>query len=217
MIELELLTTKEDGSKVYKPVELTVKKVTKNDKGVYGFVFNERPNEQDDTEWWNASSFIVKANPDIAKVSDGGTVFAQLVHAPQIDKETGQHNGKYWNNVAELHVTGQDQEEHPGSVEEVKTPHATPTAAAKIDSFPKNLQYNVDRDNKIIMQVVLKAQIDLVNALLSANPDVSGILPQFDLTLESEINKAKEMINEVWNKRTNISDWEIEENSENQD
>ena len=75
----------------------------------------------------------------------------------------------------------------------------------------------MDRDNKIIMQVTLKAQVDLVNALLSANPDVSGILENFDKTLESNISKASEMIDEVWTKRTNISDWEIEENSENQD
>ena len=216
MIELELLTTKDDGSKVYNNVEMTVKKVNKNDRGVYGFIFNERPNEQDNTEWWNASSFTVKSNPEITQVKESDKVLVQLVHAPQINKE-GVASGGFWNNVSEMHIVESSVSSADTTTNEVQTPHTTPTTTAKIDSFPKSLDYNVDRDNKIIMQVTLKAQVDLVNALLSANPDVSGILENFDKTLESNISKACEMIDEVWNKRTNISDWEIEENSENQD
>ena len=78
MIELELITTKDDGSKVYKNVEMTVKKVNKNDRGVYGFIFNERPNEQDNTEWWNASTFTVKSNPEITQVKESDKVLDKL-------------------------------------------------------------------------------------------------------------------------------------------
>lgn len=216
MIELEILTTKEDGSKIYKPVEMTVKKVNKSDRGVYGFIFNERPNEQDNTEWWNASSFTVKGNPEITQVKESDKVYVQLVHAPQINKD-GVASGGFWNNVSEMHIIGGSETNTTATTDEVQTPHSTPTTTttAKIDSFPKSLDYNVDRDNKIIMQVVLKAQIDLVNALLSANSDVSGILEGYEKILESNISKASDMIDEVWTKRTNISDWEISESSEN--
>ena len=215
MIELELITTKEDGSKVYKPINLTIKAVSQKG-GSYGFVFEEMSTGES-SDWWNASTFTVKGNPEITQALKGHKVLVQLTHAPQIDKNGEWTNGKYWQNITELHIVEGSESSAATTTDEVKTPHTTPTTTAKIDSFPKSLDYNVDRDNKIIMQVTLKAQVDLVNALLSANPDVSGILENFDKTLESNISKASEMIDEVWNKRTNISDWEIEENSENQD
>tara|TARA_R110001583_G_scaffold164839_2_gene317317 strand:- start:2200 stop:2832 length:633 start_codon:yes stop_codon:yes gene_type:complete len=210
MIELELITTKDDGSKVYKPVEMTVKKVNVNNRGVYGFIFNERPNEQDNTEWWNASSFTVKANPQITQVKESDKIIVQLVHAPQINKE-GVTSGGFWNNVHEMHIVEKGTEGDTSSPGEISTPHSTPNTTPKIDSFPKSLDYNVDRDNKIIMQVVLKAQVELVNSLLSANSDVSGILEGYEKILESNISKASDMIDEIWNKRTKISDWEIVE------
>ena len=212
MIELKLLTTKEDGSKVYEPVQLTIKAVSQKG-GSYGFVFDEMSTGEA-TDWWNAGAYAVKGSPEIPRVEGGDIVLVELTHAPQIDKD-GQHNGNYWRNVTKLSLVDAPKTDTNVAADEVKTPHATPTTTAKIDSFPKSLEYNVDKDNKIIMQVVLKAQIDLVNALLSANSDVSGILASYDQVLESNISKANEMIDEVWSKRTNISDWETSENSEN--
>ena len=221
MVELQLLQTKDDGSKIYKPFQTTIKVVTEKN-GSYGLVFNDRPNDGAETEWWNANSYIVKGSPDIKKVSEGDQVLVQLANAPKINKE-GVATGGMWNNITALTIVTDESVAEtletsgdPVVADEViKTPHATPTSTAKIDSFPKSLDYNVDRDNKIIMQVVLKAQIDLVNALLSANSDVSGVLASYDQVLESNITKAQDMIYEIWNKRTNISDWEILENSEN--
>ena len=119
MIKLELLTTKDDGSKVYKNVEMTVKKVNKNDRGVYGFIFNERPNEQDNTEWWNASSFTVKSNPEITQVKESDKVLVQLVHAPQINKD-GVASGGFWNNVNEMHIVESSVSSAATTTDEVK-------------------------------------------------------------------------------------------------
>jgi len=220
MIELQLLQTKDDGSKIYKPFQTTIKVVTQKN-GSYGFVFNDRPNEGSETEWWNANTYIAKSSPDIKTASEGDQVLVQLANAPKINKE-GVATGGMWNNITAFSIVTDEVEAEtletsgdPVVAEDViKTPHATPTSTAKIDSFPKSLEYNVDRDNKIIMQVVLKAQIDLVNSLLSANSDVSGILASYDQVLESNITKAQDMIDEIWNKRTKISDWENLENSE---
>tara|TARA_R100001163_G_scaffold26744_1_gene21725 strand:- start:3830 stop:4459 length:630 start_codon:yes stop_codon:yes gene_type:complete len=209
MIELKLASTKEDGSKVYEAIQLTIKAVSQKG-GSYGFVFDEMSTGEA-TDWWNAGSYAVKGSPEIPRVESGDRVLVELTHAPQIDKD-GQHNGNFWRNVTKLSII---EGTASAATDEVKTPHATPTTTAKIDSFPKSLDYNVDRDNKIIMQVVLKAQIDLVNSLLSANSDVSGILEGYDSILEANISKATNMIDEIWTKRTNISDWEISENSEN--
>ena len=55
MVELQLLQTKDDGSKIYKPFQTTIKVVTEKN-GSYGLVFNDRQNDGSETEWWNANS-----------------------------------------------------------------------------------------------------------------------------------------------------------------
>ena len=220
MIELKTTQTRDDGTLVYEPVVATIKVVTDKDitkEGKVighsrGFVFLERPNEGPETEWWNATAPTIKRNPHILSVKEGDRVTVSFVHGPQLDKETGQHNGKYWNNVNNMVViegSNSDQEETP--TEPTQTTATTPDIPKRIDSFPKNLDYNVDRDNKIIMQVIVKAQVEFTNSLLSANSDISGIYENFEEVLKRNVEKSETMIDEVWNKRTEIHDWEIEE------
>ena len=217
MVELIKKETKEDGSIPYEPITVTVKvvkdKVNPTSKSKSrGFIFNERPNDGPDTEWWNATAPTLKRNPHILTINEGDTVSVGLVHGPQIDQTTKQHNGKYWNNVNEMTVVTKSESAQTENVEStVATPIQVTDVSKRIDSFPKNLDYNVDKDNKIILQTTFKSQIELTNGLLSANSDISGIYENFEQVLRRNIEKSESMIDEVWNNRTKIQDWEIPE------
>ena len=217
MVELIKKETKEDGSIPYEPITVTVKvvkdKVNPTTKSKSrGFIFNERPNDGPDTEWWNATAPTLKRNPHILTINEGDTVSVGLVHGPQIDQTTKQHNGKYWNNVNEMTVVTKSESAQAENVEPtVATPIQVTDVSKRIDSFPKNLDYNVDKDNKIILQTTFKSQIELTNGLLSANSDISGIYENFEQVLRRNIEKSESMIDEVWNNRTKIQDWEIPE------
>ena len=217
MVELIKKETKEDGSIPYEPITVTVKvvkdKVNPTTKSKSrGFIFNERPNDGPDTEWWNATAPTLKRNPHILTINEGDTVSVGLVHGPQIDQTTKQHNGKYWNNVNEMTVVTKSESAQAENVEPtVATPIQVTDVSKRIDSFPKNLDYNVDKDNKIILQTTFKSQIELTNGLLSANSDISGIYENYEEVLKRNIEKSERMIDEVWNNRTKIQDWEIPE------
>ena len=217
MVELIKKPTKEDGSIPYEPITVTVKvvkdKVNPTSKSKSrGFIFNERPNDGPDTEWWNATAPTIKRNPHILTINEGDTVSVGLVHGPQIDQTTKQHNGKYWNNVNEMTVVTKSESAQAENVEPtVATPIQVTDVSKRIDSFPKNLDYNVDKDNKIVLQTTFKSQIELTNGLLSANSDISGIYENYEEVLKRNIEKSERLIDEVWNNRTKIQDWEIPE------
>ena len=220
MQELEVLKTKEDKSMVYKPVTLTVKVVSNKDTKdgtMRGFLFEERPNEDEQSEWWNASAFICKREPEFFDVENGDSVTVTLIHDPKIARQTGEHikkaNGEpdFWNNIENITINNK-QTEKQTEKQETESGSTEPThVTARIDSFPKNLDYNVDRDNKIILQSTLKSQVELTGALLSANSDISGIISDFDIMVTKNIQRAESMVKEIWNNRTKIKDWEIPE------
>ena len=223
MVELiEKKPTKEDGSITYEPLTVTVKVVkdkTNKQTGSKsrGFIFNERPNDGPDTEWWNATAPTIKRNPHILTINDGDQISVNLAHGPKINQE-GQHVAKadgtpdYWNNINGMTVVAKSESAQAESVEPTNaTPVLVTDVPKRIDSFPKNLDYNVDKDNKIVLQTTFKSQIELTNGLLSANSDISGIYENYEEVLKRNIEKSERMIDEVWNNRTKIQDWEIPE------